>query len=77
MRSTIDKAGRLVVPKVLRDTIGLVPGEVEITVDGAGLHIAPLADDRLEDEDGLLVIPAADISISDELVRALRDADQR
>jgi AbrB family looped-hinge helix DNA binding protein len=77
MRSTIDKAGRIVVPKVLRDTIGLVPGEVEITVDGAGLHIAPLADDRLEDEDGLLVIPAADISISDELVRALRDADQR
>ena len=77
MRSTIDKAGRLVIPKMLRDSIGLVPGEVEITVDGAGLHVAPLADDRLEDEDGLLVIPADDSNISDDLVRTLRDADQR
>ena len=82
MRSTIDKAGRLVIPKTLRDSLGLVPGEVEITADGAGLHIEPLADDRLEDEDGLLVIPAADIpaadiTVSDDLVRTLRDADQR
>ena len=77
MRSTIDRAGRLVIPKPLRDSIGLVPDEVEITVDGAGLHIAPLADDRLEDEGGLLVIPVADVTVSDDLVRTLRDADQR
>ena len=77
MRSTIDRAGRLVIPKLLRDSIGLVPGEVEITVDGAGLHIAPLADDRLEEEGGLLVIPVADVTVSDDLVRTLRDADQR
>jgi AbrB family looped-hinge helix DNA binding protein len=77
MRSTIDRAGRLVIPKALRDSIGLVPGEVEITVDGAGLHIAPLADDRLEEEGGLLVIPVADVTVSDDLVRTLRDADQR
>ena len=77
MRSTIDRAGRLVIPKPLRDSIGLVPGEVEITVDGAGLHIAPLADDRLEEEGGLLVIPVADVTVSDDLVRTLRDADQR
>jgi AbrB family looped-hinge helix DNA binding protein len=77
MRSTMDKAGRLVIPKTLRDCIGLVPGEVEITVDGAALHIAPLADDRLEDEGGLLVIPAADVTVSDDFVRTLRDADQR
>ena len=31
----------------------------------------------LEDEDGLLVIPAADATFTDELVRTLRDADQR
>jgi AbrB family looped-hinge helix DNA binding protein len=77
MRATIDQAGRLVIPKSLRDSLGLVPGEVEIVADGAGLHIEPLADDRLEDEDGLLVIPAADVVVSDELVRGLRDADQR
>lgn len=77
MRSTIDKAGRLVIPKALRDSLGLVPGDVEVTPDGAGLHVEPLADDKLEDEDGLLVIPATDLAISDDLVRTLRDANQR
>ena len=67
----------MVIPKALRDSLGLVPGEVEVIPDGAGLHIEPLADDQLEDEDGLLVIPAADVAVSDELVRTLRDADQR
>ena len=77
MRSTIDKAGRLVIPKALRDRVGLVPGEVEVIPDGAGLHVEPVAGDELHDEDGLLVIPAADVTVSDDLVRTLRDADQR
>ena len=77
MRATIDGAGRLVIPKALRDSLGLVPGEVEVTADGAGLHIEPLATDDLEEEDGLLVIQAADVTIGDDLVRTLRDADQR
>ncbi len=77
MRAAIDKAGRLVIPKALRDSLGLVPGEVEVTPDGAGLHVEPLANDYLEDEDGFLVIPAADVTVSDDLVRTLRDADQR
>jgi hypothetical protein len=54
-----------------------VSGEVEVTVHGAGLHIEPLADDRLEDEDGLLVIPAAEVPVSDDLLRTLRNADHR
>jgi AbrB family looped-hinge helix DNA binding protein len=77
MRSTIDKAGRLVIPKALRDSIGMVAGDVEVTIDGAGLHIEPIADDELQDEDGLLVIPAAGAAFGDDLVRTLRDADQR
>jgi AbrB family looped-hinge helix DNA binding protein len=77
MKATIDKAGRLVIPKALRDSLGLVPGEVEVTPEGAGLHVEPLTDDQLEDEDGLLVIPAADVTVGDDLVRTLRDADQR
>jgi AbrB family looped-hinge helix DNA binding protein len=76
MRAAIDKAGRLVIPKALRDSLGLVPGEVEVTPDGAGLHVEPLANDYLADEDGFLVIPA-DAPITDESVRTLRDADQR
>jgi AbrB family looped-hinge helix DNA binding protein len=76
MRAAIDKAGRLVIPKALRDSLGLVPGEVEVTPDGAGLHVEPLANDELAEEDGFLIIPA-DVPVSDELVRTLRDADQR
>src|SRR6266542_5675827 len=39
MRSTIDKAGRLVIPKPLRDQLGLRPGDVELTADGAALRV--------------------------------------
>ena len=67
----------MVIPKALRDSLCLVPGEVEVTPDGAGLRIEPVANDQLEDEDGLLVIPAADVTVTDDLVWTLRDADQR
>jgi AbrB family looped-hinge helix DNA binding protein len=77
IRATIDKAGRLVIPKPLRDRVGLRPGEVEVTVDGAGLRVEPLAGDALEERGGRLVIPSAGAEIDDELVRTLRDAGQR
>lgn len=77
MRTTIDKAGRLVIPKVLRDEIGLVPGEVELVRDGAGIRLEPVAGSGLDQRAGRLVIPSAGADIDDELVRRLRDADQR
>ena len=77
MRSTIDKAGRLVVPKVLRDRIGLRAGVVELTADGTGIRIEPVAGEGLVEEGGRLVIPASGAAVDDELVRALRDADRR
>jgi AbrB family looped-hinge helix DNA binding protein len=77
MRATIDKAGRLVIPKRLRDYVGLRAGEVEVTAEGSGLRVEPVAEESLEERDGLLVIPGAGVQIDDELVRSLRDADQR
>ena len=77
MRSTIDKAGRIVVPKSLRERIGLRPGAVELTVDGTGIRVEPVAGVGLVEEDGRLVIPAAGVPVDDDLVRALRDADRR
>ncbi|WP_114558773.1 AbrB/MazE/SpoVT family DNA-binding domain-containing protein [Desertihabitans aurantiacus] len=77
MRTTIDKAGRLVIPKSLRDRVGLVPGEVSVTADGAGLRVEPLTGDDLEERAGRLVIPAGGATVDDETVQALRDADQR
>ena len=77
MRATIDKAGRLVIPKALRDHLGLNPGEVEVTADGAGLHVEPIAGDSFDEREGRLVIPAGGAEINDDMVRALRDAGQR
>ncbi|MGI8430434.1 MAG: AbrB/MazE/SpoVT family DNA-binding domain-containing protein [Solirubrobacteraceae bacterium] len=77
MRATIDKAGRLVIPKQLRDRVGLAPGEVEVSAEGTGLRIEPLATESVEQHDGRLVIPTGGAAIDDDLVRLLRDAGQR
>lgn len=77
MRATIDKAGRLVLPKALRDRLGLGPGEVEVTVDGAGVRVEPIATDTLVQRSGRLVVARSGVLVGDETVQALRDADQR
>jgi AbrB family looped-hinge helix DNA binding protein len=77
MRSTIDKAGQLVIPKALRDQLRLRPSAVELTADGAALRVVPVHDDTLVETDGRLVIPTPGVVIGDELVQALRDADRR
>lgn len=77
MRATIDSAGRLVIPKPLRERLGLVAGEVEVSADGAALRIEPVVAEDLERENGRLVIPAGGPPVGDADVRALRDADQR
>jgi len=77
MKATIDAAGRLVIPKPLRDRLGLTPGEVEVEADGADLRVRPVADDSLDEQDGWLVIPATGHPLTDNDVRGLRDADQR
>lgn len=76
MRATIDKAGRLVIPKALRDRLGLAPGEVEVVADGSTLRVEPLAGDAFEERNGRLVIPASGAMLDDDAVRTLRDADQ-
>lgn len=77
MRATIDKAGRLVIPKALRDRLGLAPGEVELTAEGAALRVEPIAGAGLERRRGRLVIPASGAVLDDDAVRELRHADQR
>ena len=77
MRTTIDKAGRVVIPRSLRERIGLAgAAEVELTLDGATIRLEPVAGSELLEKDGLLVIPAAGRAVSATLVQELIDADR-
>ncbi len=77
MRTTIDKAGRLVIPRQIRDRVGMSSGgEVEVEVDGAGIRIEPVSGRQLRDKDGLLLIPSSGGQIDETAVRELIDADR-
>lgn len=77
VRVAIDRAGRLVIPKPLRDRVGIRPGELEVFVEGAGLRIQPIAGDELVEQNGVLVVPPAGVRVDDDMIAALRNADQQ
>jgi len=78
MKSTVDAAGRVVIPKPLREAMGLRPGSVvAISSYGAGLQLIPAGRTaRLVREAGVLVA-TGDTAIDDETVFGLIDAGRR
>ena len=78
MRAVVDAVGRIVVPKALRDLLGLQPGStVEISRYGAGLQLVPIGRTaRLVTEDGVLVA-TGQTQIDDEDVFGLIDGGRR
>jgi AbrB family looped-hinge helix DNA binding protein len=78
MRAVVDAAGRIVVPKPLREAMGLRAGSaVEITRYGAGLQLIPTGRTaRLEEEDGVLVA-TGETTIDDEVVFGLIDIGRK
>ncbi len=78
MEATIDQAGRVVLPKPIRDALGLLPGtKVDITPYGAGAQLLPAGRTaRLIEEDGVLVA-AGETPVSDDVVFGLIDAGRR
>lgn len=74
----MDSVGRIVVPKVLREALGLRAGStVDISPYGSGLQIVPAGRTaRLVDESGVLVA-AAETEIDDDVVFGLIDAGRR
>jgi AbrB family looped-hinge helix DNA binding protein len=78
MKTSIDSVGRIVVPKALRDALGLIPGStVDISRYGAGLQLIPTGRTaRLVDEAGVLVA-TGDTKIDDDDIFALIDAGRR
>ena len=78
MRITIDRAGRVVVPKQLRDRFNLVAGtELEIEAVGDGLQLRKVVSEpTLIRKKGFLVHHGASPSAIDigEFIRAEREA---
>lgn len=78
METSIDSVGRIVVPKPLRDALGLTAGStVDISRYGAGLQLLPTGRTaRLVDEAGVLVA-TGDTVIDDDVVFGLIDTGRR
>ena len=78
MKTTLDTMGRVVVPKALRDALGLLPGtSFDVSRYGTGLQLVPHGRTaRLVEEDGGLVA-TGDTPIDDDVVLGLLDAGRR
>lgn len=78
METTIDSVGRIVLPKHLRDSLGLLPGTtVDISAYGAGLQVLPAGRTaRIVEVDGAIVAES-DTQLTDELVFGLIDSLRR
>ena len=78
MQTTIDAAGRIVIPKAIREQAGLVPGvALRVELDGTGVHIEASPGSGLAPRGRFLVVPATGDPIDDELVDRLRRDGQR
>ena len=77
MRTTIDKAGRVIIPAAVRARVGLVPGPVDIVVEGTGIRIEVPASDNVVERDGRVVIEGDGPALTADDIRELRLADQR
>ena len=78
MKATIDSVGRIVIPKPLRDALGLQVGStVDISRYGAGLAVIPVGRTaRLVEESGGLVA-TGETPIDDDVVFQLIDSARR
>jgi AbrB family looped-hinge helix DNA binding protein len=78
MEAVVDSVGRLVVPKPMRDALGLSTGtKVDISLYGSGLQIVPIGRTaRIITERGRLVADSETI-VTDDDVFKLVDAFRR
>jgi AbrB family looped-hinge helix DNA binding protein len=78
MEATVDSVGRIVIPKPLREALGLLAGShVDVSLYGTGLQIIPGGRTaRLIEADGALVADS-DTMVTDDTMFALIDAGRR
>ena len=79
MEAVIDSGGRVVLPKQLRDALGLTPGaKVDISAYGGGLQITPGGRTaRIERDTKGRLVARADTEVTDEMMFALIDSGRR
>ncbi len=81
MNVTVDRLGRLVIPKALRVALGITPDtQLELIPDGSGLRIEPVQRRArpIETRYGLPVLGRVEGAVlTDDDVRRLRDDIQR
>jgi AbrB family looped-hinge helix DNA binding protein len=81
MQTTIDSAGRIVIPKPLRERLGLVPGEpLELREREGRLEIepAPTPMRLARRRHGAVAVPEGELPpLTDELVRATLERVRR
>ena len=77
MLVSIDRVGRVVIPKALRVALGITPDtQLELIPDGAGLRIEPVRRDRrsVGVSEGLPILGRVEgAALTDDDVRRLRD----
>lgn len=78
METKVDSVGRIVLPKALREALGIRAGStVDISRYGSGLQVLPTGRTaRLVDESGALVAVGETV-IDDDVVFGLIDAGRR
>jgi len=78
METTIDAVGRIVVPKQLRDSLGMQPGTiVDVSAYGAGLQVLPAGRTaRIVQVEGRTVVES-DTPVTDDIVFGLIDSLRR
>jgi AbrB family looped-hinge helix DNA binding protein len=78
MEATVDSVGRIVVPKPLRDALGLVPGAtVDVSLYGAGLQLVPAGRTARLVETAGGILGDSDTVVTDDDVLGLLDAGRR
>lgn len=70
--------GRVVIPKAMRDELGLTPGaEIDISRFGGGVHIEPGSRATTLQQEGKYLVIGGEGTLTDEQMFALIDAGRR